>query len=715
MADKKKTSNLGDEDIKRIRKLLKEENKDVEQAIAERVKQAMSDAGGGLAGGWAGIKEAGKARKIARVAIEGKKTNRADFFRGAGFENLGNFVDAFFEKRATKEEQEEAKKELGIKDKKPEAKKSSFGATKGLAKRVATISDNISAIRSDVEYIKDRVSPKEFDAKKEGGKDGETQRVQYDPLAPEGEKYRQVGENGKVSTVKVSKAHMKSANMKAAAMMHKTGQEGKYTSQVSPKKKESSKSKPNTAGVAAAFTDPEEASPFDDDLKNALAADPMAGVMKLLKSMDTKIDTILKGVGNGESDDSIKNILSMISDITGPIKSMVGPVVRALGPMARVGAAAYVGYEIGSWLEKEFKLGDKISSAVDKVAGFFGGGTKGAAKEAATKSSKDLSDKRNAGLKDTGWKYVVKAGSSGGWESESKKSASESTPSVSGGEQGIMNMIKEHEGVRYKPYKDSLGLWTVGVGHLIGDGKSLPPEYNREFSQKEVDDMFAKDYEHHRKAAEKIPGFSNLGQNGQGALTDLTFNMGPSWYKKWPNFVKTLSSGDIEGAASNLERSKWYTQVGRRGPRIVSLLRSEADGTKSDTPSQPSVEPSRVPPEVQAAPTAATSSAPELSRVPPSVQAAPTATGSVAMSPSNSGPSIDTVSRENSVAREEASQPSVIPPIVMPAPTARESTPMERVTQRIEQAVARKIEASFNRALAKDFSHPTAFTTISML
>ena len=47
-------------------------------------------------------------------------------------------------------------------------------------------------------------------------------------------------------------------------------------------------------------------------------------------------------------------------------------------------------------------------------------------------------------------------------------------------------MIIAHEGVRYKPYKDSLGLWTVGVGHLIGDGKTLPEDMNRTFSADEI-------------------------------------------------------------------------------------------------------------------------------------------------------------------------------------------------------------------------------------
>lgn len=145
----------------------------------------------------------------------------------------------------------------------------------------------------------------------------------------------------------------------------------------------------------------------------------------------------------------------------------------------------------------------------------------------------------------------------------------------SGGEYGIAKAsIERHEGRRNKPYKDSKGLWTIGVGHLIGDGKSLPPEMNREFSDKEIDDMFAKDYEHHEKAATGIPGYQNLNENGKAALIDLTFNMGPSWYKKWPNFTEQLKNGDVEGAAKNLEGSDWYKQVGRRGPDVVNLLRS---------------------------------------------------------------------------------------------------------------------------------------------
>ena len=152
------------------------------------------------------------------------------------------------------------------------------------------------------------------------------------------------------------------------------------------------------------------------------------------------------------------------------------------------------------------------------------------------------------------------------------------TASKSGGmsEDEIKKMIIAHEGIRNKPYKDSLGLWTVGVGHLIGDGKSLPPEWNREFSQEEIMKMFEDDYAHHRLAAQKIPGFGKLGTSGQGALTDLTFNMGPSWIQKWPKLKEQLANLDLAGAAANLEGSKWFGQVKSRGPTIVGLLKDSA-------------------------------------------------------------------------------------------------------------------------------------------
>lgn len=147
-------------------------------------------------------------------------------------------------------------------------------------------------------------------------------------------------------------------------------------------------------------------------------------------------------------------------------------------------------------------------------------------------------------------------------------------PKVSGME-GIKAMVAQHEGIRTRPYKDTKGLWTIGVGHLIGDGRSLPPEYNREFSMKEVMDLFEVDFAKHVAIAERTPGWDKANESGKGAMIDLAFNMG-QWWPKWPKTSKALEAGDFKAAAAGLQDSQWYKQVGNRGAKIVAMMSTGA-------------------------------------------------------------------------------------------------------------------------------------------
>lgn len=213
-------------------------------------------------------------------------------------------------------------------------------------------------------------------------------------------------------------------------------------------------------------------------------------------------------------------------------------------------------------------------------------GTEGEEADVAATGGASSNGGTAAESKETASGFGIKPSGGGGVGIRPEARTGIKVPQMSGEDKPVMDMIKQHEGVRTKPYKDSLGLWTVGVGHLIGDGKSLPQEWNREFSMGEVDALFAHDYKHHKEAAQKIPGYEQLNATGKAALTDLTFNMGPGWYKKWPNFTKALSAGDTEGAARSLEESKWYSQVGNRAATIVAMIRSGGKGdgsTLSDT------------------------------------------------------------------------------------------------------------------------------------
>ena len=278
----------------------------------------------------------------------------------------------------------------------------------------------------------------------------------------------------------------------------------------------------------------------------------------------------------------------------GGFKSVAGGLVKggvaALGGMALTKGGEYAkeqgyaktgaGLDIAGTTASYAGTGAMIGSVVPGVGTAFGAGV-----GAAIGFGKGLYD--NYGT-------LTSSGTDGGGVDASSKVTGTSTADLKGrpppkvkvssqgmSEEEIKQMIIAHEGKRYRPYQDTLGLWTVGVGHLIGDGKSLPPEMNREFSEDEIMAMFEKDYAHHRSAAMNIPGFDKLDGRGQGALTDLTFNMGPSWISKWPKLKKQLEAGDTQSAAKNLEQSKWYGQVGNRAPTIVSLLRDSSQVSAS--------------------------------------------------------------------------------------------------------------------------------------
>ena len=171
----------------------------------------------------------------------------------------------------------------------------------------------------------------------------------------------------------------------------------------------------------------------------------------------------------------------------------------------------------------------------------------------------------------------------------------------------VQAMIMEHEGKVNYPYKDSKGLWTIGVGHLIGDGKTLPPEYaawknnggpydkknnkTPALTDKQVQELFEKDFEEHRKKASKSPGWDLANETGKAAMIDLTYNMG-AWWTIFKQAAKAAAVGDFDKFADQMqyknpetkEPSNWYQQVGKRAVKIVGMIRKGKDNKTASIP-----------------------------------------------------------------------------------------------------------------------------------
>jgi lysozyme len=114
-----------------------------------------------------------------------------------------------------------------------------------------------------------------------------------------------------------------------------------------------------------------------------------------------------------------------------------------------------------------------------------------------------------------------------------------------------ITLIKHHEGVRNKPYRCPAGLWTVGVGHLIGDGKSLPESWNRTFTQEEIDGLLKHDLNRFELGVCKMLPSVQLKQCEFDALVSFSFNLGLGCFQR-STIRQALLRGDKEAAMESL-------------------------------------------------------------------------------------------------------------------------------------------------------------------
>ena len=117
-------------------------------------------------------------------------------------------------------------------------------------------------------------------------------------------------------------------------------------------------------------------------------------------------------------------------------------------------------------------------------------------------------------------------------------------------EQGI-KLIRHHEGVRNRPYRCAAGLFTVGVGHLIGDGKSLPDSWNRTFTQEEIDGLLKRDLRRFELGVHKMLPNMPLRQHEFDALVSFCFNLGLGCFQR-STVRQALLRGDKTQAMASL-------------------------------------------------------------------------------------------------------------------------------------------------------------------
>lgn len=131
-----------------------------------------------------------------------------------------------------------------------------------------------------------------------------------------------------------------------------------------------------------------------------------------------------------------------------------------------------------------------------------------------------------------------------------------------------MDIWREHailrEGKRNSPYKDSLGKWTVGIGHLILPSDNialdscLSDDYVYKLFEQDSQKALKISLVQQKELARKNPAVNT--PEFLAALISVNFQLG-DWSSVFYSSYPLLLDGHYGDVIARLKSSKWYSQT----------------------------------------------------------------------------------------------------------------------------------------------------------
>lgn len=133
----------------------------------------------------------------------------------------------------------------------------------------------------------------------------------------------------------------------------------------------------------------------------------------------------------------------------------------------------------------------------------------------------------------------------------------------------LIAQLTLHEGLRLKPYTDSVGKFTIGVGRNLDD-VGITKDEARYLLTNDIQGALG-------TALSLVPVFFSLSDVRQRVIVDMAFNLGRARLERFIDFLVAVNAGDWNAAADEMKDSKWYAQVGERGRRLEEMMRTGED------------------------------------------------------------------------------------------------------------------------------------------
>jgi len=128
-------------------------------------------------------------------------------------------------------------------------------------------------------------------------------------------------------------------------------------------------------------------------------------------------------------------------------------------------------------------------------------------------------------------------------------------------------LLVKHEGLKLKPYTDTAGKLTIGVGRNLTD-EGITEDEAKLLLDNDINAVWAECCNHLSSF-----GFTAMNDVRQHALMDLVFNIGIAGVLKFEKMLAAVAKQDWDWASSELLDSRAYKEEPNRIAELAKMLR----------------------------------------------------------------------------------------------------------------------------------------------
>jgi lysozyme len=150
----------------------------------------------------------------------------------------------------------------------------------------------------------------------------------------------------------------------------------------------------------------------------------------------------------------------------------------------------------------------------------------------------------------------------------------------------FIKMVAKHEGIVLEPYKDSLGISTIGIGRNLEDrgitdgeleyiGKTMEEVLEKGLTEEEAYYLCMNDIAIvEKELLDRKPIVNQLNDVRQMVLVDMAFNMGVPRLMKFKNMWMAIEKVNYPLACEEMIDSRWANQVGSRAMKLSLAMKN---------------------------------------------------------------------------------------------------------------------------------------------